>query len=585
MTTDQPTATPLGRFHWLALTGMMAVYVALLGWGCYVHSPIADEPAYLASGISHWTAGHFELCKVSPPLVRLIAAIPVVAFSDADCSLEDVPISNQFRSEHIAGYRFAQLNGSKSFWYFTLARWACIPFAVLGATVCFVWARALFGIAAGFAALTLWCFSPAVLAHAQMMNADTGVTSLSVATGYFAWRWSQQMTPGRALVLGISLGLAILAKTNAVVLFPTLVIGSVCYRLLCRDLRLKTQIAHLSLALLASIYIINLGYGGVGSFQKLKDLRLGSQFFAGDHSAIGKYAFYGSFLDHVPVPLPAAFVEGIDLQKQDFENSNSGILTYLRGEWYDHSWWWYYFYVVAVKEPIAFGLLLFAAAIVLVFNRIPHRKDLVCFVVLPAATLFATACTQTGFGAGIRYVLPAFPFAFVLASGLFSTNLQWATRAISAVVLTTGALLSLSIYPHSLCYFNWFGGGPNQGHFHLIDSNMEWGQNLLFVKDWVDQHQHEEDIFVAQWSFYPVEPYGIEFREPEIRGGEPIPVGTYLISTNYLRGNRHMGKMELRRFLDWTPDERIGYTTYVYRVPKQHDEGADPGRAADSGGE
>ena len=34
---------------------------------------------------------------------------------------------------------------------------------------------------------------------------------------------------------------------------------------------------------------------------------------------------------------------------------------------------------------------------------------------------------------------------------------------------------SLAIYPHSLSYFNELAGGPTKGHYHLIDSNIDWG--------------------------------------------------------------------------------------------------------------
>lgn len=53
-------------------------------------------------------------------------------------------------------------------------------------------------------------------------------------------------------------------------------------------------------------------------------------------------------------------------------------------------------------------------------------------------------------------------------------------------LLVFGSLLataasSLSVYPHQLAYFNELAGGPKSGYKHLLHSNLEWGQDLLFL--------------------------------------------------------------------------------------------------------
>ena len=61
----------------VGLSLVIVIHIVMLGWEAAWNSPTIDEPAYLASGVSHWEFGRFDLCKVSPPLVRLVAAIPV----------------------------------------------------------------------------------------------------------------------------------------------------------------------------------------------------------------------------------------------------------------------------------------------------------------------------------------------------------------------------------------------------------------------------------------------------------------------------------------------------------------------------
>ena len=544
----------------------MLVYVVMLVWGGGCHSPIADEPAYLASGISHWQYNQFELCKVSPPLVRLVAAIPVM-LSGARVDLSLVP--NAPRSEHVAGQVFLKAYGENVFWLFTIGRWACIPFALLGAWVCYRWATRLYGAHAGLAGLLLWCLSPNILAHSQMLNADVGVTSLSLAACYLFWQWSDECDFLTVIGAGCVLGLAILAKTNALVIPPAVLTAALIYGIWLRDGLHTKRCIHLLVAFFISLVVINAGYGFSGTFKKLNEFRFVSKSFTGDASTSGSYAFSGSHLDNFPVPLPATFVEGIDLQKYDFENAHGGFKTYFRGSWYSHSWWWYYLYVVAIKVPLGTWVLVIAGSVLLASGAVPNRVQVLCFVVLPGIGLFLPACFQTGFGAGVRYVLPAFPFAFLVGSAAFYRGISHRVRWLAAFALVLGPVASLYTFPHSLCYFNLLGGGPNNGHFHLIDSNMEWGQNLLYVRDWLEENKHKEKgpIYVAQWSFYPLDGLGLDFTEPQVSATGPIPPGTYLISTNFLRGNAHMNRMELRRFLELVPDERIAYTTYVYRIP------------------
>ena len=65
---------------WLAL--LFVAQTVLLGYSAWIHSPTWDEVGHLAAGISHWKFGRFDLFSVNPPLVRTIAAAPVVLFCD-----------------------------------------------------------------------------------------------------------------------------------------------------------------------------------------------------------------------------------------------------------------------------------------------------------------------------------------------------------------------------------------------------------------------------------------------------------------------------------------------------------------------
>src|ERR1700692_3142979 len=151
------------------LTGAILIaHICLLAWGSVLHSPTYDEPAHLVAGLSHWELGQFDLYRVNPPLIRMIAAFPVHLLSPKTdwTKHDDKPES---RIEFPIARDFIQKNGVGTIWYVTLARWACIPFSLLGAYICYRWARELHGSAAGLLALTLWCFCPNILGHGQLL--------------------------------------------------------------------------------------------------------------------------------------------------------------------------------------------------------------------------------------------------------------------------------------------------------------------------------------------------------------------------------------------------------------------------------
>ena len=201
-----------------AVPVLLAGHAALLAYGAAVHSPCIDEVGHLAAGLSHWQLGRFDLYHVNPPLVRMVAALPVLlAQPKTDWSqYSDAPGA---RSEFGIGRDFITANGERSFWLFTWARWAVIPFSLLGGYVCFRWARELYGDWPGLLALTLWCFEPNVLANAQMITPDTGATALGLTAAYVFWKWLRRPGWPLALGAGLALGLALLTKTTWVILF------------------------------------------------------------------------------------------------------------------------------------------------------------------------------------------------------------------------------------------------------------------------------------------------------------------------------------------------------------------------------
>ncbi|MGH9173646.1 MAG: hypothetical protein ACRD1H_04785, partial [Vicinamibacterales bacterium] len=144
-----------------------------------------------------------------------------------------------------------------------------------------------------------------------------------------------------------------------------------------------------------------------------------------------------------------------------------------------------------------------------------------------------------------------------------------------ALAWTVGG--SLWIYPHSLSYFNELAGGPRGGHYHLLDSNIDWGQDLHRLKEWHDSHPHARPLFMNVKNNSYLKQYGLDYLGPPTGPDEqrlseytsvdfgylgPRP-GWYALSVDKLH-TRHGG---YEYFLEhFEPTETIGYSIYIYHI-------------------
>lgn len=573
---------------------LLLLHALLLGWGASTHAPTIDEVAYLPAGLWHWKTGQFGLASVSPPLVRRLAAIPLVwGMPKTDWS--QVRSGPGERSEHAVGAAFLRANGEGSFDYFKWARWICIPLSLLGGYICYRWARDLYGEPAGFVALILWCFSPNLLAHGQLVTPDMGVTALGIAAGYTFWRWLRIPNWPHALTSGIVLGFSELAKTTVLVFFVVWPILWLLFRWTTRHASattpLGTGVLQLGSILLLAVGVLNAGYEFSGSFRPLRDYVFVSQLLtnAPENGATARLPgnrFAGHWSGRLLVPLPDDYLQGIDLQRLDFER---GRQSYAWGVWSDRGWWWYYLYALALKVPLGTWILFaLAAGLSVCCQRyVPAWRDEMVLV-LPGLALFVLVSSQTGFSNHLRYMLPALPFGIVWLSKVAQA---WRfrdrpIRIVVAVALSWTLLSSLSIFPHSLSYFNELAGGPMQGDAHLVDSNIDWGQDLFYLKKWLEAHPATGRIGLAY--FGPCDPRlaGIDFELPPRLPEAPLPTSSpngespewCAISVNLLRGYRFapfagngerqsLDEGSYEPYLRCHPAGRAGYSINIYRLP------------------
>ena len=593
----------------LILALLLVLHVGLVARVAAVNSPTLDEPAHLSSGMSHWKLGKFDQYRVNPPLVRLVASLPLL-LTEFEFDWSYLRGDAYARPEFTTGNRFATISGFRIFKTVMLARWACLPFTLVGAWVCYRWATDLYGHWSGVCAASLWCFSPNVIAHAAQIMPDAGASAMGCLAGYAFWNWLRRPTWRTALLAGCALGLAGLTKTTWILLFGLWPILWLVWA--SRTSGLSHQLDHnhtksahslsdddgdrerlystrmvqlrqLASSLLLAVYLINLGYGFEGSFKRLGEYTFISGTLTGRdvNARIPGNRFADSWLALVPVPLPENYVRGVDVQRYDFER---GKWSYLRGEQRFGGWWYYYLYALVVKVPIGTWLLGISAGLLTLRherNWLRMRNELV--LVVPAIAVLLLVSSQTGFNRYLRYVLPALPFAFIWISKVFNTfkPRRLASFGVPCVFLVYSVVSSLWVFPHSLSYFNELAGGPVRGHAHLLDGNVDWGQDLLQLRQWLDAHPQAKNVRVAYFGSVALTAVKIEAdpppkgpaattalgnpRQAALLGPQP---GWFAVSVNLLHGYRHSGFEEPRYtyLLNFQPKAMAGYSIHIYEI-------------------
>ena len=573
--TREPSPGCSGR--WLPAI-LLLIHAALLAWGAWRHTPTPDEIASIPAGIKHWKYEQFDLYRVNPPLIRMVATLPLLP-ADPQIDLSRANDRPGKRVEYAMGAEFIRQHRDRAFWLFTLARWACVPFSLVGGLVCYLWARELYGRLAGCLALTLWCFAPNILAHGQLITTDVGATALGVAAFYCFWRWLKGPNWRQTVATGLVLGLAELTKSTWVVLFlfwPLLwLTWLLSYSGKLQRGLFVDQAVKLLVILVVALGLLNLGYGCEGSFRRLDSYRFTSALLSGSEVRYGN-RFADSWVGSLPVPLPANYLQGIDRQKADLEPGR--WKSYLRLQWRDRGWWYYYLYGLAVKVPLGTWMLVLLAGAVRFTGRRGHRpwRDEL-LLLLPLVVMLVFVSSQTGFSQHLRYALPILPFAFMLISQVAGTVAlrRRVIAVLAGLALTWSVTSSLWIYPHVLSYFSELVGGPRQGHAHLLHSNIDWGQDFHYLRRWINKHPEAAPIGFAHYSpFVDPQALGLEYTEV---AGAPLPgerrtlaqlmeigpqPGWYAVGVSALRG-------ESRRhafFLLSKPVATVGYSIYVYHL-------------------
>ena len=539
----------------------IAVLAALLIHTGLETSVTADEFAHLPSGLAYWQTGDFSIYNQSPPLLRLLAAGPV-ALAGVEAPLEGGPLERW----HL-GERFQIAHAAAYHEIFLAARLVVVILTCTLAALLFWAGSRAIGPGGAWLAAGLFAVCPTVLAHGGLVTTDAGFALAFFGTCAAAARLFARPSWLAALGLGVVLGLAQLTKFTALLLYPMLLLFAAALPHVAGWLaggealgwvatRPAQRARFVAGALLVSVLILNAGYGFQGTGRALASHEF-------THPLLRGVA--GTPLGWLPFPLPEQFLIGFDDQ---YREASSHFSVYLLGETRRGGWPQYYLVTLFLKLPLPLFLLLGALGVLLIRGRIPLTPVLAGSLAVVAVG-FALFAAITDIDLGVRYLLFLLPFLHLAVAHLALPPVSRVRQALLGFGFGWFAISSLLNHPQYLAYFSEAVGGPRQGHRYLADSNLDWGQDLIRLRRFMDAQGLTR---VALSNFGLVDPavYGIAW-DPLPAASEPAPP-VAVVSVNHLLGIHPWGKPPgVERYRGRAPDARVGWSLWVFREPNSRE--------------
>jgi 4-amino-4-deoxy-L-arabinose transferase-like glycosyltransferase len=430
---------------------------------------------------------------------------------------------------------------------------AILLFAVPLVLAILWWVSAGYGPLAGVTAATVVALSPNVIAHASLATTDVAFAAAFIVSIAALMAYLRQRTWFRALALAAALGTAIAAKYSGLGLVAT---ALVVFVVDWRTNRVRNAAARDALVL-AGAAVVSWAWHGWATAPMLAPDGVAVSLV---RTALGWTGFGEAIANRLADVSAPIMIRGVAAQAY---LDRAGQKGFLLGQVSQVGWWYFYPLALAMKATMV-ELAALAAFAVLAWRRAP--RDAERTVVLTAAVIFFGVSLLSHRALGIRYVLAPFVLA-VVAGTAWAFGAVRDTRvryALAAVVIAAQSWTFLSIAPQHLAYFNGLAGGPANGYRRLVDSNLDWGQDLYRLAAWSKAHP-ERRIGLGYFGLAPLAAYDVQATSwrslVEATGNGRAD--TVVISATYLQGVFLCGD-PFAALRDIEPVARIGYTLLAY---------------------
>jgi hypothetical protein len=255
-----------------------------------------------------------------------------------------------------------------------------------------------------------------------------------------------------------------------------------------------------------------------------------------------------------------------------------GNTTFILGHLSDKSISWFFPVAWLLKTSIPVIILFFWSIAGLFINRTRSKKNFWTLSLILMPFLVYWGFTLKGqLNIGIRHLMPTIPFILLLIGytiyPIINSNLKDKYTAVKKYLL--GFLLVYMIsstlynYPNFLSYFNEFTP-KDQRYKRLIDSSLDWGQDLRRLQKYVDDN-NIRSIKLDFFGSSVTRNYIPQMTEWHSQYGPTT--GWIAISATFYQSSKLTGRAEGRWSYNWLddykPTAQIGGSILIFHITEQ----------------
>lgn len=538
-------------------------------------SGTTDEVAHIPSGYSYIKYMDFRLNPEHPPLAKAIAGVPLALQKDIKGIKDD--------------WSWDGINQWEAGWYMLYEAgndpvqvlfWARLPMMLLmiglGLFI-YKWAKELWGRKIGLLVLLLYAFYPDVIAHGRLVTTDVAAAfGFVVATYYFDKALVKKSTK-TTIFAGLAFGLAQLLKFSSFLLFGVFLFLVIIRAILERknngfwkelwaNFKPYFWVCAISLVVVWIVYIPFVWKTPAGIEHELidrnltldlKTLPLRNLLHALEGNPISRA------LGH--------YLLGVMLV---FSRVAGGNATFALGHLSDKSILWFFPFAWLVKTPITIIILFFWSIIGLFTTKFYKSKEkfwTISLFLMP--WLVYWGLTMKGqLNIGIRHLIPTVPFVLLLIG--YTLNIIWQSkikigRYIVGVLILFMIYSTLSYFPSYIGYFN-EAVPKNDRYKYLVDSSLDWGQDMLRLKKYVDDNNIKNikvDYFGGSMRSYYL-PNSIPWHS-----SYGPTTGWLAISATFYQSSKLYGEKEGKWSYGWLdefkPTAEMGGSILIFHITQQ----------------
>ena len=469
-------------------------------------SQTTDEGIHIYAGYRYLVHGDFSYNPEHPPLVKYLAAFPLL-FMDLNepARYENYAkkTSNFFfwgdPEQSVVAEDFLYNSGNDAS---KILFWSRVPMTfltmLLGILV-FGIAAFAFGWGGGLLALFVYVIDPTITGHGHLVTTDIGFAAGALLSLFALWRFLEQRSIKRAVWFGVAVGIMLLTKYSALLMGPVFLVLIIWYLYSKKSEFNIPEIRHfvqrLLLAGIIAWIVLIAGYRFQLAPPPLERsvVQVAKEANNIEHPWVPDTTLVNNTYNSVRyVMVPGDYFRGL---VSFLNHATAGHHSYLFGEQSVKGWWYYFPVLFSAKLFIlVIGLFVLSLAAVWKNRKI---KPIGAFFLLAFVLYFASSMTSN-VNIGVRHVMLAFPLMCILIGGLAA----YPFRSLRSAIITIAAIVMLliiefvSIYPFYLSYFNQLYGGSFNGYKTAVDSNLDWGQDLYRIQEYMTTLPSDEKVYL-----------------------------------------------------------------------------------------